>query len=526
MSLDAVARTVCDVESNLKDGREGAVILEALGYKDEDARAMGYEDLFGLAEAVVAVANPYGREEPLRVVERRQLRGVTLYLAGTFYNVGWVIMLVALLLGGQSLWAAKDLPVEVSTAIGLGVVLGLVSTGGLQQFASWKVTYYQLQGNRPLARFVMRKELLLGSVVVFSVAGTLALIEVALIGLPVEMAVLSALYIVLIGFYRLLVAPVFALRKYVALIVTSVVALTGMFAAYQAFSAAGAARVPAVVGSQVVGLGLLLTVSLAFMIAFVFSEPEVARRPEDPPFYARREQPTKVNPPKFWVLALEGLPYLLYGTLYFVFLFGDRLISWFGAGVGPFALNYNRSYQIGVDIALLMLVPITAVKYPLIYRLSEYLERRSREASLTDPAPFAREVARYHNRLLLRVLVASVTFTGLAFVLAEPIVIGLAGGNAESVAVFRLALVGIVLFSLFLSNAVFAMAFRRLGAMATILLAGSLLNYTLSASFAFGVGPNLAVLGFVISSSFLAAASSAYLADLRKRPDFAYYAAS
>jgi O-antigen/teichoic acid export membrane protein len=501
------------------------VILEALGYKDEDAREMGYRDLFELADAVKDVAAPYAWEEPLTETPRKPVGDLTLYLAGVFYNVGWIIMLIALLLGGQSLWAARDLPVEVSTAIGLGVVMGLVCTGGLQQFTSWKIIYYHMQGNRPLTRFVMRKELVLGGAIVLATAAVVAWVEVAFIGLPSPMAALSALYIVLIGFYRLMVAPVFAMRKFVALIVMSLAALVGMFASYQLLAIAGVGRVLAVVGSQILGLGLLLLVSLAFMVAFIFAEREEERGPNDPPFYAKREMPKKVNPPKFWVLALDGLPYLLYGTMYFVFLFGDRLVSWFGVGVGPFALNYNRSYQIGVDIALLTLVLITAVKYPLVFRLSEYLEKVSREASITDPRPFAKEVARYHNRLTLRVVVASVAFTSVASLLAEPI-ISLAGGSAESVGVFRLALVGIVLFSIFLSNAVFAMAFRRLGAIAVILLVGTVMNYALSATFALSFGPNLSVLGFLIGSLFLAMASSAYLLKLREAPDYAYYSAA
>ena len=523
LNLDALARTVCDVESRLKDRLETAVILEALGYKDEDAREHGFRNLFDLAEGVRRVATPYAWEEPLREAPRKRESGFRLYLAGMFYNLGWVIMLIALFLGGQSLWAAKDMPVAVSTAVGLGVVLGLVCTGGVQQFAAWKLIYYHLQGNDPLARFVMRRSLLWGGLVVLAAMAGFAVLAVAVIGLPPSMAALGATYLGMIGAYRLAVTPVYAMKKFVALLVSSLAALAAMFTAYPLLTMAGVDRTTAVVASQLLGLGALLGTSLLFLYWFVFQEKEEERKPEDPPFYSLPEKPTKVNPPRFWVLAYDGLPYLLYGTMYFVFLFGDRLVSWFG-GAGPFAVNYNSTYHIGVDIALLVLVPITAVKFPLIYRLSEYLEASSKDTAVPDTEAFSRKVARFHRGLSLRVLLAATVFTLLAGTFADGIV-GFAGGMAESVAVFRYALVGIVLFSLFLSNAVFAMAFRRVMAMGVLLLVASGMNYALSGFFAVSFGPMAAVAGFVLASLFLAVTSSAYLVSLRRGGDYAYYAA-
>ncbi|MEK6851726.1 MAG: hypothetical protein AABY30_04220, partial [Candidatus Thermoplasmatota archaeon] len=482
LPLDAIARTVTEVEPNLKDRFDAAVVLEILGYKDADARALGYSTLFDLADAVKDAARPYAWEEPLRDPPRVRESGLQLYLGGMFYNVGWMIMLVALFMGGQSLWAARDMPVAVSTAIGLGVVLGLVCTGGVQQFAAWKLIYYHLQGNQPLSRFVMRKSLVLGGLLVLAVAGAFAVLAVAVIGLPLAIAGLGAGYLVLIGMYRLAVTPVFAMKKFVAMIAMSLAALVAMFGTYHILVAAGLDRVGAVVASQAVGLAILLAVSLLTMWAIVFAEREEVRRPEDPPFYARRELPKKVNPPRFWVLALEGTPYLLYGTMYFIFLFADRLVSWFGSQAGPYALNYNSAYQIGADLALLVLVPITAIKYPIIYRFSEFLENRSKLSPSDRPEAFCRGVAAFHNGLTVRVAAASLTCVVVAYVLA-PNLVGFAGGAADSVAVFRLSLIGVVLFSLFLSNAVFAMAFRRIGAMALLLVVAAVLNYVLAAAF-------------------------------------------
>ena len=140
-------------------------------------------------------------------------------------------------------------------------------------------------------------------------------VAVTVIRLSLPMAGVGALYLALIGSYRLAVAPVYAMKKLVALIVISVLALGVMFGVYQLLAFAGVDRVFAVIGSQVIGLSAMLGTSVVSMRAFLFAEDEEPRRPDDPPFYAKHELPKNVNPPRFWVLVVEGVPYLLYGTM-------------------------------------------------------------------------------------------------------------------------------------------------------------------------------------------------------------------
>jgi hypothetical protein len=416
------------------------------------------------------------------------------------------------------------MPVDVSTAIGLGVVLGLASTGGVQQFAAWKLIYYRSQGNAPLARFVMDRSLRWGLGVLVAVAALAGILEVTVIRLPTPLAALSVTFLILIGAYRLAMIPVFALKKFAALIFVSGVALAAMFAASRILEAVGLDRVVGVVASQLLGLSVLLGTSVLLLSAFVFAERAEAPRADDPPFYARREAPANVRPPRFWALAFEGVPYLVYGTMYFVFLFGDRLMAWFAPGLGPLAVNYNSSYQIGADLALLLLVPITAVKFPLMVRLAEYLEASSRIAPAVQPSGFVAAVVRFHDALLLRVVAAAVVFASLAFMFADGIV-RFAGGDAQSVAVYRSALVGVVLFSVFLANAVFSMAFRRVRAMAALLVAAAILNYGLGLLLSQTSGPAGIVLGFLVSATFLAGASSLYIVRMRQSADFVYFSA-
>lgn len=140
------------------------------------------------------------------------------------------------------------------------------------------------------------------------------------------------------------------------------------------------------------------------------------------------------------------------------------------------------------------------------------------------PQSFGQGVARFHDGLLVRVVAASVLFAAVAFAFADGIV-RFAGGDAQSVAIYRFALVGMVLFSVFLTNAVFAMAFRRIRAMAGLLVVAAAANYVLGALFAQAFGPQAVVFGFLVSALFLGASSSAYILRLRRSADYAYFAA-
>jgi len=147
--VDSLARTIAEVEPNVKDYLEVAVILEIVGVSDETARLHGYESVFALARDVEPLVELYRpRTSPARGGPLEQRSAFILFFTGMFYNLWWVIMLVALFLGGQSLWASVRLPPDIATSIGLGVILGLVATGFVA-FGGERVTLHPLFDRPP-----------------------------------------------------------------------------------------------------------------------------------------------------------------------------------------------------------------------------------------------------------------------------------------------------------------------------------------------------------------------------------------
>ena len=518
--LDSIARTVSEVEGHPKDHLEIAVILEILGYTIQDANDAGYKNIFELAKDIYETIPHLSVDDVIEQVEGEEPSGMLLFFAGMFYNLGWMIMLISLFLGGQSLWAAKDLPVHISTGIGMGVLLGLVSTGGIQQFTAWKLIYYQGQGNKPLAKFIMKRNLIVGSLIILSTIGLFVAINILALSLPTQVILITLYFFMMIATYRLFATPVFAFRRFKALIFISISALAVMFTSYFVFASLGMDRVRAVIASQSIGLGILIFTSAYFSYRYIFSEREV-REEDEPPFYARTDLPKNVKAPRYWVLLYEGVPLILYGTLYFVFIFGDRLVSWMGAG--PMFINYNRTYQIGVDLALLLLIPITGVKFTYLYRLSGYLEKNLSKTDIAKYSDFSDALSKFYKKMVIGVSFFGGIFVLSAFLLGDWIVEA-GGGNAESATVFKWALLGIFFFSLFLTNSVFSFCFRKHKAIVTVLAIGCIFAYALSYLFS-TLSQWYSVFGFLLSSFFLAVASFFLIFDMLKKADYVYYQA-
>ena len=504
------------MEAPLKDAFETAVILEALGYSDHDAQGFGYSDLFGFAEAIKRVAGPYAGQLPSDPAVARQRIS---RLSGFFGNLGWMLVLIALFVGGHSLWAARDVSAEAGAAMGLGVVLGLAVGGGIQQVASWKISYYYLQGNLPLVRFVMRRLVVVG--IGLLIATATAAFLIAADGFPASVAALSAAYALLVGGYRLAIAPLIGLNRMKSVFTVTALGLAGMFAAYTLLSDLGVERLMAVLLSQLVGVTLISVLSGVTLGVLVGG---LRLRPAPPvdAFHIQTQVLRRVQPPRFWALLFDSLPQFLFGTWFFLFLFGDRLVLWISAVART--SGYNAGYQIGVDSALLMIVPISAIHVPLFMRLSERLDDLALRTRCYDRQGFARSIGQAYSALVMRVSIPAAAICAIALLLADQI-IDAVGGDGTSVRVFRTAIIGMFMFSLFLSNAALLAIFRRTALTGALLLVAAIMNIVLTSVFASLIAPAAAVLGFLLSSLFLAVASLISIARMSRRADHAYYAA-
>jgi hypothetical protein len=206
------------------------------------------------------------------------------------------------------------------------------------------------------------------------------------------------------------------------------------------------------------------------------------------------------------VLLYRTLPFFWYGTLYFCFLFADRLAA--GASVtaltgAPFGLR--PSYKLGMDLALMTFLFASAgVEYGNI-RFSQLLTKAMREPFDHASDTFQRRVARIH----LRVLGIVVLFFLPVAAIVERIARRFLPGQTDAMwTTLAIGDVGYLLLGLGLANALALFSLNRPWSAVKALAAGLIVNVAVGNVLSHTVSPYFAAAGLVAGGFVLALQSS------------------
>jgi hypothetical protein len=526
---DALARTVAEVDT-YPSTYEVAVLLEVLGSFKKDE--LETTEFFEVSKQVQQLVPFYSCPpvEPTKLTGHSSISRMRALVSGIVYSAVWSIMLIALFAGGISLWAAYpekvgSIPPLIATAVGLGVVISFIATGGVQQVFALRMSYYRLQDNLPLAR----KEAVRGYAIGFlsiALAVTAFLLFNAMANVfPMELATYTVIFLVLLGGYRILVIPLYAYRKFHLVAFGLGLALVCLYSIFYWLRQATPGAVDHnVLIAQFVGLGALNVVTAAECIHEVLnSKVSQNRDREDPSFYQEAAPLRNVRPPRLSLVLFEMAPVLLFGTMFYVFLFFDRLLSWISAN-GPFLLTYNADYEFGADIALLILIPLTGIIQYFLHRLSDLLETESLGTTMPNRGYLRVTVGRFVARMFASIGLVSGLSVLVLWLYADQIV-QMAKGNQESVMVLRLALVAYSIFAFFLANTFISLSFRRYAVPALLLVTATLTELGVNT-----ICPRLfsdwnPVYGLLSSVILVTLIASIYTVGIIRRAHYSYYSA-
>lgn len=329
--------------------REVAALLESLGYNDRSAKELGYPSIFPFAEDLFARlqqdpepddAPPDSRERPSVFAELSY--AVRKFSLGLAYAIPWMALLTLEYLRPNAL----EVPPELGGALSLALIASLITTGGFIQMISRSGGFYYGLKEPALARRTCMKLLNVG------------LTSTLLLGL-LEM-ILGA-YFHLFAVCYLLLATI----NFVAL------SLLWMFCAVLSAQGIGwCILVVFLVSATICGLAktltgagntLLLTLwpvtaVLCALISVWAGFHHAEKKSSDARNSAR---------PRFGIVSISLVPFFLYGTFYFSFLFADRLaagsaVPW----VSGLSFGIDPAYKRGMDLVLLaFLITAALVEY-------------------------------------------------------------------------------------------------------------------------------------------------------------------
>jgi hypothetical protein len=351
-SFEAVAGTVMARVGIPKDRWEIAAQLEVLGYRDIDARErLGCEDVFEAADRMFALFHdgtlPFAVEEdappPAIASVFRVLRH---YCEGLMFSLPMVLQGTAMLLWGYGLWGAVDLDVRTGSAIALGFLTSYIATSGFSWAIVSRTLYYHYQSEGALARWTALRlwGIAVRTAAVLAVAGVLFNLLYGL--LPWDMIVIALVFHAALTIFWLNWALMYAVGRAPWLL------------AVLALSIAAAAASARFLGLATVGanvLGLLIACVLSFAVGL-----HGLNR------WARGSNGSGVvNPPRLIVLVYSTSQVFLYGLLYSVFVFTDRMVVWTGSrgrdDFPPYPFWLNAPYELAMDLALIVIVLLAGV---------------------------------------------------------------------------------------------------------------------------------------------------------------------
>lgn len=454
-SIDALAAFVAGEAGRPIDVWAVAALLESAGIRDRDARErFGREDVFALARAVQArlpeVAEAGGLAAPALPRGRaHMLRLARIYARGTFFFIPLSLQLAALLVVGVSLFAAIDFTTREASVVSAAAALAFVVTAGWVQALGYLAPLSIASGKHVLAEKVCWRIVGLAMASVVAFGGLVWVIARATGAYPAKDLGTASGYYLLIAAQALAGALLLTLRKYLAMVAATVLALAVAGLLYKHSS---------LEVREVHWAGLAVGVAFQGLVAFGVLRRRAIRTTGD-------ERLARL--PRVRLLARRAWPFGLYGLLYFAFLSTDRVLAW-AAGSHPLPLWFHSSYELALDWALAAVVFALAFLEITVESFSALLVPTASRFAVNAVGGFNRSIVRFWARQLAWVggLAAAGTWVavGIAWLFDR---LGWLG-DAEEVYtdpvaryVFGLAVIGYALLALGIANSVFLMSLNR-----------------------------------------------------------------
>ena len=435
--IETAARSILALARDDQFGRgwrpkgvdEVAILLETLGYSRDLITELWYPDLFAMARDVSALVDKYVSDKEL--TERGDagwfIRACRDYASGALYAGPWIIAVVGLSIFGASLWSSLSTPLHLATAIALGVFSAQIISGFFSQAIARRLSFYFAQENYPLMEWTMRR-------VIASAVASIILLGGLFWGLLSRSygqpdAGLAATFFVGSGIFQISLAPLYTLRHFAWIIGIALFAalITGLTFVLFFGRHVDVPWEPATLALEITAIGgavLLLTLRWLSRKA--------------------RESHSPSVPPSLRSVIRSSMPYAIFGAIYFAAIVTDRIAAGITAGHGTY--QYASGYELGTDIAVLAMIPITG----LVNMILEALPRRilrGATVGIDESAPFDRSMLRFYLGSVGGSLVAILLAVGLAEFVGHKILASNAlGGNiadrAVAFDVLRIAVIG------------------------------------------------------------------------------------
>ena len=476
------ARSVAELQPKVNNVADVVVFLEVLGYTRDDALRNGFDDLNGVAREVYEFLDNLQTDEDVPASSRESYVEIpttaTRIAQGLALSFGWIGALILLFVAGVSLWLSLVLPLDIVTVFMGGLFAGLfITTGPLQGF-NRLFTFYHDQGNLAEAKRVLKRTYLEVGAVVAAAAGVSYSVA-SLTGFPTGLFEIGIATFIVASAFMMVYAIIYSLKKYVHLVLSYSLAFAALIAVYFGMGA----LIPQDTSRYFVALGSAVAILSAFGLYDQFevlSGKSFTIGADAPAFF----RPITINKStirsRFSIQFWETLPAYLYGTSFFLMIFGDRILSWFfnpvkvADGIAlPFV--FNSVYHAGADAALFVIFPALIIQYAMMTPIFAQVSNATLEYSVSEVKGVQRFLEKRYQKIMATSVLASVAVAaGLDYL--YPIIMSRTAFalTPTSLQILHIASVANILLVVFFANGIFMQFMNRMMGLALIATVGAL----------------------------------------------------
>lgn len=518
--LHDVGQRIIDSIGLPNDEWEIAAHLEVMGLRDTDARNVyGAGDLFDMARQIYATFQAGGYKYFVEGYERKRrltpiLRFLRDYIDGLTFSLPMALQAVTMLIWGYGLWGAIDLDLRTGSSIALGFILSYVLAGGFCQAIVRRGLFYVYQEEQSLARWTALRGWSLSVSILLGLMIPAFLFNVLFRVLPWSMFLTAAAYYAALSVLWINWGLIYLVRKTDVFLLIMVVSLAVVVAA-------------AVYGNATPIAANMFGLASAGVLSFAVALRELNRR-------AKREGKPPINPPRLTVMIYSTSRFFLYGVLYNAFLFADRVIAW-TTPVGrddlpPYAFWLNVRYELGMDLALIVVVLLSGVVEFTTRWFSEALVPDQHGVKSTDHEKFVRDTSRAFQVRRFYLAIASpfavAAAVGVAIYLRAQVHLSIHASlkTQTTMIVFAVAAISYVIFMFGLQNILTLLTLGRVDmaarAVGIALIANLAVGYVCSRAVHYAA----AVVGLFVGAVILTWLSTRSVRRVLDRLDFHFYA--
>lgn len=396
-----------------------ATTIESLGIRDKDTLSdFGSPSILELAqeifdELLTSQEHIGVKNIKERILEEKNRDGVQFsdyfrinldlfvksFLLGIFNLFPVLLQFITIILFGYSLWTSVNFNTLQSTSVVLGVIVGMIVSGGFVQVIGRQVSFYWSYDDFEMTKKTIKYILQKGTWAILITLTILFIINVFLSFYPNTVLLIMFIYAFLIGLLILYLAPLYPIKQ-------------RWFISIAVF----AGTVTSILLAENTNLMIYFTHWIGLLVVIVMS------KLYQNVFFKRILYKTikiskdNINTP---VLLYHNYKYFFYGLFIYLFVFIDRILAWSSEldGLMPFVIYFKKDYELGMDIAIVSFLFMGGVLEYSIKVFTHFLDIGQRLTHFKDSKLFNNYFTRMYWRNVIILLISSIILYLITYVL-------------------------------------------------------------------------------------------------------------